>query len=292
MLLNIPRCGIPISLSRSQAGFSAGPSLQKASHLPCFLSGFSTLKSKPYFFSTGGDLFVTMELLVVTFVVATTILSVPTEAYYNLSMCVAMSICVPPLQPLDYTAILTLPPAPENNAGQKTAAAAAHLLTGSSGYRHKRSVASVPVGHSGSVVRPYYGKRAAQVYQGLLEEKDHVFGKRSVAVYPEVDESNSDNFLGRRAAPGPTGYGNRDAARYPYKSSAARYKREAAESLEVDESNADYDYDYKEGALAWPTGNRHHAGKSSLPAEKLNFAQYGKRAAPKSMEAEYSLEAE
>jgi len=85
--------------------------------------------------------------------------------------------------------------------------------------------------------------------------------------------------------PGPTGYGNRDAARYPY-------KREAAESLEVDEGNADYDYDYKEGALAWPTAGRHHAGKSSLPAEKLNFAQYGKRAAPTSMEAEYSLEAE
>jgi len=152
-----------------------------------------------------------MELLVVTFVFATTILSVPAEA-------------------------------------------------GPSGYRHKTG----PTG-SGTGLR---------------------------AVYPEVDESNSDNFLGRRAAPGPTGYGNRDAARYPYKSSAARYKREAAESLEVDESNADYDYDYKEGALAWPTGNRHHAGKSSLPAEKLNFAQYGKRAAPTSMEAEYSLEAE
>merc|ERR1712037_753029 len=68
------------------------------------------------------------------------------------------------------------------------------------------------------------------------------------------------------------------------------YKREAAESLEVDEGNADYDYDYKEGALAWPTAGRHHAGKSSLPAEKLNFAQYGKRATPTSMEAEYSLE--
>ena len=93
-----------------------------------------------------------MELRVVTFVVATTILSVPTEAYYNLSMCVAMSICVPPLQPLDYTAILTLPPAPENNAGQKTAGTTAHLLTGSSGYRHKRAVASVPL------ASPYYGK--------------------------------------------------------------------------------------------------------------------------------------
>merc|ERR1712210_197473 len=127
--------------------------------------------------SIGGDLFVTMELLVVTFVFATTILSVPAEA-------------------------------------------------GPSGYR------SAP-------------------------------------------------------GPGPTGYGNRDAARYPY-------KREAAESLEGDEGNADYDYDYKEGALAWPTAgaSRHHAGKSSLPAEKLNFAQYGKRAAPTSMEAEYSLEAE
>merc|ERR1712210_434740 len=196
--------------------------------------GFSTFKEQTIL-SIGGDLFVTMELLVVTFVFATTILSVPAEA-------------------------------------------------GPSGYRHKTAVASVPVD---PVARPYYGKRSAQVaYQGLLEEKDHIFGKRSVAVYPEVDESNTDNFLGRRAAPGPTGcLGKREAARYPY-------KREAAESLEVGESNADYDYDYKEGALAWPTGNRHHAGKSSLPAEKLNFAQYGKRAAPTSMEAEYSLEAE
>ena len=195
-----------------------------------------------------------MELLVVTFVFATTILSVPAEA---------------------------------GPSGYRHKTGPTSFVTG---HRHKRAVASVPVD---PVARPYYGKRSAQVaYQGLLEEKDHVFGKRSVAVYPEVDESNSDNFLGRRAAPGPTGYGNRDAARYPYKSSAARYKREAAESLEVDESNADYDYDYKEGALAWPTAGRHHAGKSSLPAEKLNFAQYGKRAAPTSMEAEYSLEAE
>merc|ERR1712203_1240824 len=133
--------------------------------------------------SFGGDLFVTMELLVVTFVFATTILSVPAEA-------------------------------------------------GPRGYRHK-------TGPSGFRSAP---------------------------------------------GPGPTGYGNRDAARYPY-------KREAAESLEVDEGNADYDYDYKEGALAWPTAGRHHAGKSSLPAgvqqEKINFAQYGKRAAPTSMEAEY-----
>jgi len=202
-----------------------------------------------------------------------------------------MSICVPPLQPLDYTAILTLPPAPENSVGQKTAAAAAHLLTGSSGsgtgYLHKRAVASVPVN---PVARPYYGKRAAQVYQGLLEEKDHLFGKRSAAVYLEIDESNADNFygkreapgypykreaaeslefdesnadnfLGKRAAPGPTGYGKREAARYPY-------KRSAAESLEVDESNADYDlgkeeapaYPYK-AALAGPFGKR------SVPAD-------------------------
>jgi len=189
-----------------------------------------------------------MELLVVTFVFATTILSVPAEA---------------------------------GPSGYRHKTGPTSFVTG---HRHKRAVASVPVD---PVVRPYYGKRSAQVaYQGLLEEKDHIFGKRSVAVYPEVDESNTDNFLGRRAAPGPTGYlGKREAARYPY-------KREAAESLEVGESNADYDYDYKEGALAWPTGNRHHAGKSSLPAEKLNFAQYGKRAAPTSMEAEYSLEAE
>merc|ERR1712037_379914 len=156
--------------------------------------GFSTFKEQTIL-SIGGDLFVTMELLVVTFVFATTILSVPAEA-------------------------------------------------GPSGYRHKTG----PTG-SGTGLR---------------------------AVYPEVDESNSDNFLGRRAAPGPTGYGNRDAA----------------ESLEVDESNADYDYDYKEEALAGPSAFRHHAGKSSLPAEKLNFAQYGKRAAPTSMEAEHSLEAE
>jgi len=211
-----------------------------------------------------------MELLVVTFVFATTILSVPAEA-----------------GPSGY--------------GHKTGP------TGSgTGLRHKRSVASVPVD---PVARPYYGKRAAQVaYQGLLEEKDHVFGKRSVAVYPEVDESNADNFLGRRAAPGPTGYGKREAARYPYKRSAAEsvdvqqemqsfvlgkreaarypykreapgypykreaarypYKRSAAESLEVDESNADYGlgkeeapaYPYK-AALAGPFGKR------SVPAD-------------------------
>jgi len=362
-----------------------------------------------------------------------------------------MSICVPPLQPLDYTAILTLPPAPENSVGQKTAAAAAHLLTGSSGsgtgYLHKRAVASVPVN---PVARPYYGKRAAQVYQGLLEEKDHFVGKRSAAVYLEfdesnadhfygkreapylwgnigkreaarypykrsaaesleVDESNADHFLGKREAPGTLGkreaarypykreaarypyktsaaesadvqqemrsfiLGKREAARYPYKRSAAEsadvqqemrsfilgkreapgypykreaarypykrefdgsnadnvyghyygkreapgypykreaarypYKRSAAESLEVDESNADYDYTilgkeeapaypYK-AALTGPSASRHHIGKRSVPAdvqqEKLNFAQYGKRAAPTSMEAEYDLAAE
>jgi len=228
----------------------------------------------------------------------------PAEAYYNLALCVASSRCVPPLQPLDYTAILTLPPAPENNAGQKTAGTTAHLLTGSSGYRHKRAVASVPL------ASPYYGKRAAQVYQGLLEEKDHLFGKRSAAVYLEVDESNADNFLGKREAPYFWGkreaprypykrdaarypykrefdgsnadnvyghyYGKREAPGYPYKREAARYpyKRSAAESLEVDESNADYDlgkeeapaYPYK-AALAGPSASRHHIGKRSVPAD-------------------------
>jgi len=170
-----------------------------------------------------------------------------------------MSICVPPLQPLDYTAILTLPPAPENSAGQKTAGTTAHLLTGSSGYRHKRAVASVPV------ASPYYGKRSAQVYQGLLEEKDHLFGKRSAAVYLEFGESNADNFYSKREAP--YWVDKREAPGYPYKREAPGYwggywvdkreaprypyKREAAESLEVDESNADNFLGKREAPYFW-----------------------------------------
>merc|ERR1712037_671554 len=164
--------------------------------------GFSTFKEQTIL-SIGGDLFVTMELLVVTFVFATTILSVPAEA---------------------------------GPSGYRHKTGPTSFVTR---HRHKRAVASVPVD---PVARPYYGKRSAQVvYQGLLEEKDHLFGKRSAAVYPEVDESNADNFLGRRAAPGPTGYGKKEAARYPY-------KRSAAESLEVDESNADNFYGKREAA--------------------------------------------
>ena len=52
-----------------------------------------------------------MELLVVTFVFAATILSVPTEAFLFRS-----------LRPVDFT----------DNADQKIAATTAHLLTGSS----------------------------------------------------------------------------------------------------------------------------------------------------------------
>jgi hypothetical protein len=255
-----------------------------------------------------------MGLLVVTFVFTSTFLSVPTEAYY----CLLLSNCVPPLEPLDYNAILTLPPAPENNAGQKTAAATA------------RDVTSVPVD---PVARPFYGKRSAQVYQGLLQEKDHLFGKRSAAVPLVVfDGSNADHFVGKREAPRYPYM--RQAPRYPYKREAPGYlgKREAprsaAESLEVDESNTDHfwgkreaprypykreapRYPYKRSATESEVGEsnadhiiigkreapgylgkrsvRHLPGKRSVPADvqqEEHNSVFGKRAAPTSMEAE------
>jgi hypothetical protein len=241
-----------------------------------------------------------MGLLVVTFVFTSTFLSVPTEAYY----CLLLSNCVPPLQPLDYNAILTLPPAPENNAGQKTAAATA------------RDVTSVPVD---PVARPFYGKRSAQVYQGLLQEKDHLFGKRSAAVPLVVfDESNADHFVGKREAPrypymrqAPRYPYKREAPRYPYKRSAAEsevdesntdhfwgkreaprypYKRSATES-EVDESNADHIIIGKRETPGYlgKRSVRHLPGRRFVPADvqqEEHNSVFGKRAAPTSMEAE------
>jgi len=214
-----------------------------------------------------------MELLLVNFVFAATILSVTTEGFLFRSV--------------DFT----------DNADQKTAAATAHLLTGASGFRHKTGPSGGStrhkraVGHTGSVARPHYGKRASQVYPSVLEERDRLVVKRSATVYPEFDESNTDSFLGEGEAPGPSGYkGEAPGPTTGYKReapTASRYPYKRSESLEVDESNTDYIILGKEEALAGPTAFRHHAGKRSVPVDvQQESFVYGKRAVPTSMDAE------
>jgi len=195
-------------------------------------------------------------------------------------LCVSRGICASPPEYLDYAAVLTLPPAPENSAGRKIVEATAHLL-------HKRAVPSVPVV---PVARPY-SKRSAQVYQGLLQEKDNGFiGKRSTAVSLEADESNADYDI----------IGEREASRYPYKTVLAAHtlgkrqvytygKRQVAYGKRKRSVPSDYvSFLGKREAVAYPykmaqtelTSYRHHQRDADV-------AFWGKkRDAPTTMEAE------